>query len=114
MKPKNNFIKTTYLNKSIKLYKISGGLLIFSICAAVILKPLLANFAALVDLIISLPILLFFFLPPLGLYYSWKSYTLKEEPTSLRLRYLLGHSFFCLLIVFFISIIFNDLKQLFQ
>lgn len=92
-----------YLNRSARLYKINGGLIIFSIAISVFLKPLVykgdGKYADLFDILVGLPVLIAFVLAPLGLFYSWKSYRRKEGDSRRRFRFTIGHLFFCLLMV---------------
>jgi hypothetical protein len=71
-----------YLKKSAKLYKIYGGLFIFSIIVSVFVRPILDKNRDqsndLLDLLVWLPVLSVFVLAPLGLFYSWKSHKRKE------------------------------------
>lgn len=98
---KNQF---TYLNKSIKLYKIYGFGLLLALFNILVLKPLFSDFNFITDLLIGLPVLAMTFLAPIGLYFCWKSYRSKETSSNILLRYFLGHLFFTLISVIFIII----------
>jgi uncharacterized membrane protein len=109
---KSEVIEIEYLKKSAKIFKIYFGLFLFSILMTVLVKPILRDLNPdLFDLLVGLPILLFFVLAPVGLFYSWKSYKRKEGSSSTRLKYFIGHLFFCLLIVGFIVVIISDIKK---
>jgi hypothetical protein len=67
-----------YLKKSAKFYKIYGGLFLFSIIMSVVVRPLMKNYPYFLDLLVGLPIFAMFIMAPIGLFYSWKSYTGKR------------------------------------
>lgn len=100
-----------YLKKSTRLYKIYGGLFLFSIIVSFVFRPLLKDYRGLADFLVAFPLLSFLYLAPLGLYYSWKSYKLQEGRAAIRFKYFLGHFFFCLLIIWFIAVLIYDLRQ---
>ena len=101
------------LKKSAKIFKIYGGLFLFAIVMSTIVRPLLKNYPDLLDLLVGLPIFPTFILAPIGLFYSWKSSKMKEGLTKIRLRYFIGHLFFCILILLMITIFINDISKLF-
>lgn len=119
-----------YLKKSAKVFKVSCGMIIFSfiiyLLGSFVIFPLMneakpfdetdealgEKLIYILSLLVELPVLGIFVLTPLGLYYSWKSYQLKEGYAAVRLRYLLGHGFFSLLIILFLSAINFDLGKL--
>lgn len=105
--------KYRYLSKSIKIYRIYSYGLLVSFLTVLILKPLIREQYFILDFIIGLPILGMIILAPFGLYFSWKSHKEKESNSRKHMRYFLGHVFFSLLAIFFLSIIFSDIKQLF-
>jgi magnesium-transporting ATPase (P-type) len=65
------------------------------------------------NLLIGLPVFALFILPPLGVYYSWKSYRRKEGSSNTRFFYFLGHAFFCMIAILLITIFVRDISQLF-
>lgn len=97
-------IKKTYLQKSIKLYKIYGFGLLLVVFDILVLKPLFSDFNFITDLLIGIPVLAMIFLAPVGLYFCWKSFRNKETTSNILLRYFLGHLFFTLISVIFIII----------
>ncbi|MEM9328167.1 MAG: hypothetical protein AAGA85_21045 [Bacteroidota bacterium] len=99
-----------YLRKSVTLYKIYGGLFLFSILSSVLLRPILKG-TDMLDVLVGLPIMIMFFLVPVGLFYSWKSFKRKEGRSSTRFRYFMGHMFFFLLMVLFVMTLINDLRE---
>ena len=105
--------KHQYLSKSIKIYRVYCYGLLIALFTSAILKPLIKEQYFVLDLLIGLPIIGMIVLAPFGLYYSWKSHKEKEGSYSKRLRYFLGHFFFSLLAIFFISILFSDIKRVF-
>ncbi|HEY8401691.1 MAG TPA: hypothetical protein VIK89_10535 [Cytophagaceae bacterium] len=109
--------KPKYLKKSVRLYRVYGGLVLFAIIVSVFVKPLVLKkyieLTDLFDLLVGLPILSLFVLAPFGLYYSWKSFREKEGYSMLRFKYALGHLFFCLLVLLFLSAIIVDISIFF-
>lgn len=110
--------KNLYLKKSARLYKISVGLMIFAVLMSAVIRPLLyerySQFVDLADMFVGIPVLINIVLSPLGLYYSLKSYRRKEGHRMVRLKYLAGHLFFCLLIVLIIAVLISDITMLFE
>lgn len=96
--------KLTYLNKSIKLYKIYGFGLLLVLFDILVLKPLFSEYNFITDLLIGLPILIMIFLAPIGLFFCWKSYRNKETSSNILFKYTIGHLFFTLFSLFFIII----------
>jgi len=107
-----NTVEPKNLKKSKIVYKIYGGLFLFALFNTVVLKSLLKNYQDLYDLLVGFPILTLFFMAPIGLYYSWKSYRLKEGLSQTRFKYFLGHLFFCFLILLFVVVMIQDFSQL--
>lgn len=105
-------IEPIYLKKSVRFYKIYGGLVVFALFMSVIVRPILSNRPDLIDTLVGLPFLTMFVMAPIGLYYSWKSYKRKEGRSSTRFKYFLGHLFFCLLIILFVVVVISDISQL--
>lgn len=106
-------IKKTYLQKSIKIYKIYGYGLLFLIFSSLIIKPLLPEQSILADFLVTIPILIMIVLAPLGLYYCFKSYRLKETSSITLLKYTIGHLFFTLIVLFFMVVIIKDILDTF-
>jgi hypothetical protein len=63
-----------YLTKSVMLFRLYGGVFVFSIITTSLSRSIPEVYRDMVDLLIALPIMGFFFMAPLGIYYSWKSY----------------------------------------
>lgn len=102
-----------YLKKSLRIYKLYFALFVFSILMTVFARPFLKDKnPELYDLLVGLPMLFVFILAPIGLYYSWKSYTKKEGLSLIRFKYFIGHLFFCLLILGFLVVMVNDFRKL--
>lgn len=105
--------KSSYLQKSIKLYKIYGYGLLFLIFSSLIIKPLLPIQSILADFLVTIPILIMIVLAPLGLYYCFKSYRLKETSSMTLLKYTIGHLLFTLIVLFFMVLIIKDILDVF-
>jgi hypothetical protein len=106
-------IKKTYLQKSIKIYKVYGYGILFLLFSILLIKPLLPEQSFIADFLIALPILIMIILAPLGLYYCFKSYRNKETSSLTLLKYTIGHLFFTLIVVFFIISIIKDISDAF-
>jgi hypothetical protein len=104
-------IKKTYLQKSIRLYKIYGYGILFLIFSILLIKPLLPEQSIIADFLIALPILIMIVLAPLGLFYCFKSYRMKETSSMTLLKYTIGHLFFTLIVVFFIISFIKDISD---
>ena len=104
---------TTYIKKSATFYRIYIKLFLFSLFVVIIIKPFFKEDNAIIDLFIALPIFIIFFMAPTGLYYSWQSFRKKEALPIIRLKYFIGHLFFCILILIFITMFIYDIKLLF-
>lgn len=102
---------TTYLNKSIRFYKIYGSLFLFALFVSGVIRPYLSSYLDLLDLLIGLPVLAIFIMAPIGLFYSWKSYKLKEVNAAVRLRYLIGHIIFCAFVLVLLSVVIKDILR---
>lgn len=102
----------TYLKKSITLYKIYGALFLYAIIFNMLIKPLLGNYPTIADLLGGLPIFPIFVTAPIGLFYSWKSYKLKEGLPRKRFMFCLGHLFFTFLMLSFLVAIIKDMARL--
>ena len=50
-------------------------------------------------------------LAPLGLYYCFNSYRLKETSSITLLKYTIGHLFFTLIVLFFMVLITKDILE---
>lgn len=105
-------IEPIYLRKSVRFYKIYGGLFLFSLFMSIVIRPLMSAYPDFLDMLVGLPIFAMFIMAPIGLYYSWKSYKRKEGKSSTRFKYFLGHMFFCLLIMLFVVVIISDISKL--
>lgn len=105
-------IEPIYLKKSMRFYKIYGGLVIFALFMSVVVRPILKDYPDLLDSLVGLPFLTMFIMAPIGLYYSRKSYKREEGRSSTRFKYFLGHLFFCLLIILFVVVIISDISEL--
>lgn len=97
-----------YLKKSIQIYKIYGIGLLFTLFTIIVLKPLFPNYDFILDFFIGIHILIMIVLAPTGLFYIWKSYQFKEQKSSKRIKYLIGHLVFTLFTLGFIVIITKD------
>lgn len=106
-------IKKTYIQKSIKLYKIYGYGILFLLFSILLIKPLLPEQSFIADFLIALPIVIMIVLAPLGLYYCFKSYRKKETSSMTLLKYTIGHLFFSLIVVFFILSIIKEISEAF-
>ena len=111
--PEVELQKYRYLSKSIKIYRVYSYGLLIAFFTVTILKPLIEEQYFMLDFLIGFPIFVMILLAPFGLYYSCKSYKEKEGNSSKRLRYFLGHVFFSLLAIFFIFLLFSDIKRVF-
>ncbi len=109
---KETEIEPRYLRKSVRFYKIYGGLFLFSLFMSIVIRPLMSAYPDLLDLLVGLPIFAMFIMAPIGLYYSWNSYKRKEGKSSTRFKYFLGHMFFCLLVLLFVVVIISDISKL--
>ena len=109
----NEFV---YLKKSVTLYKICIGNLGFSILMSFILNPLLKDnwYSDVIRIFIGLPLLSFLVIPPIGLFYSWKSYKRKEGLSKTRFKYFMGHLIFCILIIVIIKMLMIDIAKLLE
>ena len=107
-----NSNKPIYLKKSVQVYKIYGVLILFSLFMSFVMRPMMSSYRDLLDLLVGLPIFIMFAMAPIGLFYSWKSYKWKEGRASTRFKYFLGHLFFCLLIIVFLTVIVNDFSKI--
>jgi len=102
-----------YLKKSILFFKIYAGLFLFAILMSII-RPSISGYESRLDLLIGLPVFAMFIMAPIGLFYSWKSYKRKEGFSRTRLKFFIGHFFFCILILVFITAVLSDLLKLFE
>ncbi len=109
----NEFV---YLKKSATLYKICIGNLVFVILMSIISNSLSRNqlYSEILSIFIGLPMLSFLIIPPIGLFYSWKSYKRKEGLSQTRLKYFMGHLIFCVLIIIIIKIVMIDIAKLLE
>lgn len=101
-----------YLKKCIKIFRFYGIAFLISIFSISFLGTIKINFKAIYEAFVALPFFITLVLAPLGLYYSWKSYQAKEEPRKKRTMFLMGHLFFCTLILLFFMVIIKDLASL--
>ncbi len=104
-------IKKTYLQKTIRLYKIYGYGILFLLFLILLIKPLLPEQSIIADFLVTIPIVIMIVLAPLGLYYCFKSYRKKETSSLTLLKYTIGHLFFTLIVVFFIISIIKDISD---
>jgi FtsH-binding integral membrane protein len=111
--PELEIQKYKYLRKSIRIYKVYGYSLLIALFTIIILKPLIKESYFLLDFMIGFPIIIMLFGAPLGLFYSFKSYSKKEDNPQKRLTYFMGHLFFTLLAFFVIFISLKDFSHLF-
>jgi hypothetical protein len=109
----SNPVTPAYLKRSAKVFKIYTTLFLFSIFMSVFIRPLLKNYSDLLDVFVGLPVFIALAMPPIGLYYSWKSYRRKEGQPKILLRYFVGHMFFCLLVLIIIRIFISDISKWF-
>ena len=112
MKISNNPLNS-YLTISIKIFRIYTINLILSIIFInQLIKPFKEDYLILVEFITVLPFILVLILSPLGMFYSWKSYKLKEEPRKKRTIFFMGHMFFCTAIILFVLTVIKDLSTI--
>lgn len=104
--------ETQYLNKSIKIFRFYTIASLILILLVMLLSPLRQNYLILISAITLLPVLIPLILAPIGLYYSWKSYQVKEEPRKKRTMFFMGHLFFCIMILLFSMVIIKDIASL--
>lgn len=98
-----------FLNKSITIYKIYSYGLLLVLFTILVLKPVVKTSYFFLDFLIGFPILIAFILAPIGLFYSIKSYKLKEVNQRKNSHYFIGHFIFTLLLSFFILVTSSDL-----
>ena len=102
-----------YLRKSIKIFRIYTIYLILSIIFInQLIKRFKEDYLILVDFITVLPFILVLILSPVGMFYSWKSYKLKEEPRKKRTIFFMGHMFFCTAIILFVLTVIKNLSKI--
>lgn len=104
--------KPHYLKKSISLFRFYGIGLLISILTVMLLKSVNESFKIVYEALVAIPYLITLVLAPLGLYYSWKAYKGKEEPRKKRTMFLMGHLFFCTLMILIFAVIIKDLASL--
>lgn len=105
-------IEAPYLRKSIKIFRFYFCCLLFSLLSNTLLGPFKEGYLVLIETIVGLPIFAVIVMAPIGLFNSWKSYKAKEEPRKKRTIFLIGHMFFCSLIVLFILAMIKDISKL--
>jgi len=101
-----------YLKKSIRIFRIYGIAFLISIFTISFLGSVNQNFKAIYEALVALPFFIMLILAPLGLYYSCRSYNAKEEPRKKRTMFLMGHLFFCTLMILLFAVIIKDLASL--
>lgn len=106
-------IKKTYLQKSIRIYKIYGFGILFLLFSILLIKSLLPEQSFIADFLVTIPIVIIIILAPLGLYYCFKSYRKKETSSLTLLKYTIGHLFFTLIVIYFILLSVNDIADAF-
>jgi uncharacterized membrane protein len=107
-----SIVEAWYLNKSIKIFRFYTIALLVSILINILLRPLREEYSILIETLVALPIFVVLVFAPIGLYYNWKSYKAKEEPRKKRTIFLMGHLFFCTLIILFMMAIVKDLSAI--
>jgi len=100
--PIKDTTKPAYLKKSIWLFRIY--LIVFlSLTIFEYVKQTTTVFSAaavnILNAAAALPALYLFIAPPLGLYCCYKSLKRLEEPAERRAKYILLHSFLCLMMI---------------
>lgn len=101
-----------YLKKSIKIFRFYGIGLLISILTVTLLRSVNENFKIVYEALVAILYLITFVLVPLGLYYSLRAYKGKEEPRKKRTMFLMGHLFFCTMILLFFFVIIKDIASL--
>jgi len=101
-----------YLKKSIRIFRIYGIAFLISILTMSFLGSVNQNFKAIYEALVALPFFIMLILAPLGLYYSCRSYKAKEEPRKKRTMFLMGHLFFCTLMILLFAVIIKDIYSL--
>ncbi|OOG19323.1 hypothetical protein BWD42_05130 [Sphingobacterium sp. CZ-UAM] len=101
-----------YLKKSIKIFRFYTIASLILILLVMLLSPLRQDYLILISAITPLSVLVPLILAPIGLYYSWKSYQAKEEPRKKRTMFLIGHLFFCTLMILLFAVIIKDIASL--
>ena len=104
--------KTHYLKKSIKIFRFYGIGLLISILTVSFLRSVNESFKIVYEALVAIPYLITLVLAPLGLYYSWKAYKDKEEPRKKRTMFLMGHLFFCTLMILLFAVVIKDIYSL--
>ena len=102
------------LNRAGLFYKVNTRLFLFAILASILVRPLIANYPFLQDILIGFPLMTVLILSPLGLYFSIKSKSFNERSKRIKLKYLYTHLLFCLLITAFLFVLVSDVKQLLE
>lgn len=107
-----------YLKKSVRVYKFCAGFIAFVVIVSVFIKPLfLRNFTALsevAEILLGISSLMLLVLPPIGFYFSWKSYKQNEGHRKYRVMYTIGHVFFFLIILIILGVFVSDIAILFN
>lgn len=104
--------KTQYLKKSIKIFRFYGIGLLISILTVTLLRSVNESFKIVYEALVAIPYLITLVLAPLGLYYSWRAFKGKEEPRKKRTMFLMGHLFFCTLMILLFAVVIKDLASL--
>ncbi|MDR6734813.1 hypothetical protein [Sphingobacterium sp. 2149] len=86
--------KPHYLKKSIRIFKFYTIATLILILIIMLLPPSRKNYPILVSALTLLLLVIALIFPPMGLYYSWKSYQAKEEPRKKRTMFFMGASVF--------------------
>lgn len=101
-----------YLKKSIKIFRFYGIGLLISMLTVTLLRSVNENFKVVYEAVVAIPYLITLVLATLGLYYSWRAYKDKEEPRKKRTMFLMGHLFFCTLMILLFAVIIKDIYSL--
>lgn len=105
-------VEPHYLKKSKKIFRFYGIGLLISMLTVTLLRTVNENFKVVYEALVAIPYLITLVLAPLGLYYSWKAYKGKEEPRKKRTMFLMGHLFFCTLMILIFAVIIKDIYSL--
>ena len=103
-----------YLKKSIKIFRIYGIAFLISMFTITFFRSVNQGFKGMNEAIVGLSFLIILFLAPFGLYNSVKSFKAKEEPRKKRTMFLIGHLFFCTLIILLLAAVIKDISSLYR
>ena len=105
--------QVNYLRKSATVYKIYSGLSLIVLVVTILKRILQTEQSDLLNLVVDLPIIAMFIMVPVGLYFSLKSYALKQGSAKSRFLYLIGHLFFALIVLIIIAAVVSDIGKIF-